>query len=137
MESIQIGKVSSVNAERGTARVALNSGVVSEELPIIVPFTAGDKAYYLPKINETVVCAFVNKTNGYIIGSFYSDTRVPFETGNIAYMRFEDGTLLKYDKDNKNLEINCVGSIDIKCANNLDINAGGNVTVNGAMIYLN
>lgn len=134
---VQIGKVSSVNAENGTARVILNKDVITDELPIIVPFTLSDKAYYLPKISETVVCVFTNKTQGFIIGSFYSKTREPFETGNLCYMRFEDGTLIKYDKDNSNLEIDCVGDIKINCKGKLDILSGSDMKINGATISLN
>lgn len=138
METIQIGKVSSIGDDQCSCRVLLNGkGIVTEELPLVVPFTLKNKAYYLPKINETVVCAFVNESQGYILGSFYAETRLPEETGNVAYIEFSDGTKLKYDEENSKLDIKCVGEIDIACKGNFNLKSDANVTINGAIISLN
>ncbi len=135
---IQIGKVHSVNEEKCSARVKLSGkDTISDELPIVVPFTLKNKAYYIPDINETVICAFVNESQGFIIGSFYAETRPPNEIGNVAYMEFSDGTILKYDEENSKLEIKCVGDIDITCGGNFNLESVGDTTINGSIIYLN
>ncbi len=120
---VQVGKVSFINAEKGTARVILQSNsVTTAELPIIYPFTYGNSVYYMPKINETVACVFVNKTQGFIIGSFYSQDRVPpIKDEECTYVKFEDGTLIKYDKGKGSLEIECIGDVNITCGGEFNV----------------
>ncbi|MCI8805521.1 MAG: phage baseplate assembly protein V [Clostridiales bacterium] len=114
---VKIGKVSSVDEKKGTARVLFpdRGESVSGDLFIIVPFTLSGKAYYMPSVNERVVCVFDDRGTGFIIGSFYADSRLPpLGDKNKAYVDFNDGTVLRYDKKEKLLDIICdKGEINI------------------------
>ena len=106
---VKIGKVSSVDEKKGTARVLFpdRGESVSGDLFIIVPF--------MPSVNERVVCVFDDRGTGFIIGSFYADSRLPpLGDKNKAYVDFNDGTVLRYDKKEKLLDIICdKGEINI------------------------
>ena len=69
---IKVGKVSSVNEKKGTARVLFpdRQNSVSGDLFIVVPFTLSGKVYYMPEINERVVCIYDENVTGFIVGSF-------------------------------------------------------------------
>ncbi len=114
---IKIGIISSVDEKRCTARVVFPDlqNYVSGEMNIVVPFTFRAKAYYMPEIGERVLC-ITDKNEGFILGSFFSDSRLPpvGDKGK-AYIDFDDGTVLRYDKNEKLLEIICEnGNIVIK-----------------------
>lgn len=114
---VKTGKVSSVDEKKGTARVLFpdRGESVSGDLFIIVPFTLSGKAYYMPSINERVVCIFDECGTGFIIGSFYADNRLPpLGDKNKVYVDFNDGTVLRYDKKENLLDIICdKGEINI------------------------
>lgn len=107
---VRIGKISSVDEKRGTARVLFpdRQNSVSGDLPIVVPFTLSGKVYYVPEINERVVCIYDENGMGFILGSFYADNRLPSQGDkNKVYIDFNDGTVLMYDKENKVIDIIC------------------------------
>ncbi len=113
-----------------TARVTFfNTQVTSAELPILVPFANGDKVYYMPKINDIVICIFINKSQGFILGSFYAENRLPSEFGNMSYVEFEDGTKINYDKDRKKLSIDCVGDVSINSAKDISIMSSQSINI--------
>ncbi len=68
---IQIAKISTIDTNEKTTRVILlgRQNVVSAELPILMPFV---KTEYieLPKVNDRVLCIFLGKSQGFIIGKF-------------------------------------------------------------------
>lgn len=134
---IRMGLVSSVNASKCTARVAFDDedNLVTAELPVIVPCSKDNKAYWLPDIDTQVLCVFLPSksgkgfNDGFVIGAFYSDVDAPVEDGEkIKSIRFEDGSYVRYDG---------AGNIKINAKGNIDIIAGGNITINGARIDLN
>lgn len=114
---VKIGKVSSIDEKRGTARVLFTDreNSVSGDLPVIVPFTLSGKVYYMPVINERVVCVYDESGEGFILGSFYADNRLPSQGDkNKSYIDFNDGTVMMYDKKEKILDIICgEGEINI------------------------
>ncbi len=134
----RIGIVSSVNASNCTARVTFpdKDNLVSAELPIITRGSQNDKDYWLPDINEQVLCLFLPNAsgngvnNGFILGTFYSNADTPAESATgINSMHFADGSIVKHDRS--------TGNITIKATGNIDIIAGGTVTVNGATVNIN
>ncbi len=133
---IKIGKVISINENNCSARVKrTDTGVITEELKLLVPFTLNDKAYYMPAVNETVVCALVNESQGFILGSFYAETRQTNDSGNMAYVEFKDGTLLKYNQESKELDIKSSGVINITAKNLITIH-GGDVLISGSTVNI-
>ena len=135
---IRVGTVSSVNAAAGTVRVAFaaQDDMVTYELPVITRGSKNNKDYWLPDVDEQVLCLFLPNTSGrgvcdgFVLGTFYSSVDAPVEnSGDVHAVKYGDGTIIKHDRSTGKLTINATGDIDII--------AGGNVTINGQTIYLN
>ena len=62
----RIGVVSSVDAAAGTARVAFTDldNTVSQDLRILTRGSKHDKDYWIPDIDEQVVCLMLPNTSG-------------------------------------------------------------------------
>lgn len=135
---VRVGSVSSVNPANGTARVAFeaNDDNVTYELPILTRGSKANKDYWIPDIDEQVVCLFLPNASGrgvcqgFILGTFYSSTDAPVENSqDVQAVKFSDGTEIRHDRVSGDLTIHAVG--------NISITAGGTITINGQMIYLN
>lgn len=138
-DTIRIGKVASIDEQKATARVTFEDrqDIVSNDLPLVVPFTLKDKAYYMPSIGERVICVFNPDapSRGFIIGSFYADTRLPpIKDENKTYLNYEDNTLIEYDKKEHKLTIKVLEdsqiSVDIYTKSNIIVNCDKNATIN-------
>lgn len=167
---LRIGKVVSVDEIKCTARVTFEDrqDTVSNDLSIIVPFTLKDKFYYIPAIGERVLCVFEPNAiiNGYILGSFYADKRLPTQgEKDKTYVHFEDKTLIEYDKKehklnidiptssnisiniftksdinincDTNISINAKGDTSFKTGGNMKIESGGTMTIKGETVNIN
>lgn len=135
---IRVGTVSSVNAAAGTVRVAFaaQDDMVTYELPVITRGSKNNKDYWLPDVDEQVLCLFLPNTSGrgvcdgFVLGTFYSRVDAPMESsGDVHAVKYGDGTIIKHDRSTGKLTINATGDIDII--------AGGKITINGQTIYLN
>lgn len=135
---IRVGTVSSVNAAAGTVRVAFaaQDDMVTYELPVITRGSKNNKDYWLPDVDEQVLCLFLPNTSGrgvcdgFVLGTFYSSVDAPVEnSGDVHAVKYGDGTIIKHDRSTGKLTINATGDIDII--------AGGKITINGQTINLN
>lgn len=135
---IRIGTVSSVNATAGMVRVAFSAQdeMVTYELPVITRGSKGNKDYWLPDVDEQVLCIFLPNISGrgvcegFVLGTFYSSVDTPAEnSSDVHAFKYSDGSVIKHDRSTGKLTINATGDIDII--------AGGNVTINGTTIKLN
>lgn len=135
---IRIGRVSSVDVNTNTARVAFSDkdDLVSGNLMIVNRGSMADKDYWIPDIDEQVLCLMMpNKSGlglneGFILGSFFSAEDAPQErSADVRAVKFGDGTVIKHDRSTGNLTINATGDIDII--------AGGTVTIKGATVNIN
>lgn len=135
---IRVGTVSSINAAAGTVRVAFaaQDDMVTYELPVITRGSKNNKDYWLPDVDEQVLCLFLPNTSGrgvrdgFVLGTFYSSVDAPVEnSGDVHAVKYGDGTIIKHDRSTGKLTINATGDIDII--------AGGKITINGQTIYLN
>lgn len=135
---IRVGTVSSVNAAAGTVRVAFaaQDDMVTYELPVITRGSKNNKDYWLPDVDEQVLCLFLPNTSGrgvcdgFVLGTFYSSIDAPVEnSGDVHAVKYGDGTIIKHDRSTGKLTINATGDIDII--------AGGKITINGQTVYLN
>lgn len=135
---IRVGTVSSVNPAAGTVRVAFaaQDDMVTYELPVITRGSKNNKDYWLPDVDEQVLCLFLPNTSGrgvcegFVLGTFYSSVDAPVEnSGDVHAVKYGDGTIIKHDRSTGKLTINATGDIDII--------AGGKITINGQTIYLN
>lgn len=135
---IRIGTVSSVNVGACTARVVFTDvdSMVSAELPVLTQASKANKAYWLPDIDEQVLCVFLPNMSGngasvgFILGCFYSTVDKPAETSaDVRSVVFADGSVVRHDRASGDLTIHATG--------NINIIADGNITLNGATISLN
>ncbi|WP_425057612.1 hypothetical protein SCACP_21290 [Sporomusa carbonis] len=112
---VRVGKVSSVDSATASVRVAFEDrqGMVSYDLPVIVPWSMKNKFHYLPDVGEQVLCLFLPNGNaqGFCLGSFYSDTDMPPAA------------------DSGTLTIVTTGAVNIIATNN--VNVTGDVIADG------
>lgn len=80
-EAIRVGVVSSIDRKKSTVRVYFEDReeAVSHDLKVIVPQTMKTKYYYMPDVDETVICGFLasGQETGFILGSVYSEIDKP------------------------------------------------------------
>lgn len=133
MDTLRIGKISSINYTNGTARVLYTDrdNAVTAELPLL------SNEYYMPAIDDLVlVCHLPNGGQaGVIIGPFWNDNNRPpaggagtfrkdFDRDGNCYIKHADGTL----------EIHCNGKVEITCSGGVYINGNSAVTIDEAAI---
>ena len=137
-DTIRIGIVSSINPEKGTAKITFpdRHDIVSRDLPVVVPCTLEDKWYYMPDVGERVRVLFDPEapTRGCILGSYYDDKRIPpVGDKNKAYVKFKDETLIEYDRELHKLTIHIVAagekSIEIKAESDISVQTNGKLVV--------
>lgn len=135
---IRIGRVSSIDVSTNTARVAFSDkdDLVYGNLMIVNRGSMVDKDYWIPDIDEQVLCLMMpNKSGqglneGFIIGSFFSAEDGPQErSADVRAIKFGDGTVIKHDRSTGNLTINATGDISIIAA--------GTLTIRGAVVNIN
>lgn len=136
-ELIRVGVVTSTDDEAATARVQFRdrNGVVSYDLRVTVRNTKDNKDYWMPDINEQVLCLFLPTgiETGYIVGSFYSAvTAPPASTKNKRRVEFSDGAYAEYDRSTKKLTAYTPGDASVETGKNLTANVGGDAAVNVA-----
>lgn len=135
---IRIGRVSSIDVNTNTAIVAFSDkdDLVSGNLMIVNRGSMVDKDYWIPDIDEQVLCLMLpNKSGlglneGFILGSFFSAEDAPQERStDVRAVKFGDGTVIKHDRSTGNLTVNATGDISII--------AGGTITIQGAVVKIN
>lgn len=113
-----MGIVTAVNADRGWARVKLPAydNLESMELPVVQKRTHKDKALDLPDVGEQVVVLLDRRgEDGAILGAVWSDADpVPQGDGpDVDVRRYEDGTVLRYDRKAHKLTGEVKGEVEI------------------------
>lgn len=135
---IRIGRVSSINSAACTAKVVFTDkdSMVSSDLMIVNRGSLADKDYWMPDIDEQVLCLMQPNASGkglnagYILGSFFSAEDPPHESSSaVRAVKFADGSIVKHDRNSGTLIIHATGDINITAA--------GTVTIKGAAINLN
>ena len=117
MRHIDIGRVTAIYPERATARVLFEDKggevIVSRELPLVGRGSMRVMDYWIPSIDELVVCVFVEggAKQGYILGSIFNDiNKVPVNIASVRHVEFEDGAFVQYDARTQNMTIQLVGN---------------------------
>lgn len=131
---IRVGNVDSINSKNGTVRVRFpdRDDKVTGELKVIYSKTHRDKDYYMPDIDEIVLCIFLpnQQEEGFVLGTFYNEVDI-IPTGANADKKiwsFADGGKFEYDRSSGELNIVGISAINITAPN---INLNGNVTISG------
>lgn len=142
MDIIRVGRVSSVDEKNVTARVVFEDrdSMVSDDLNILMPFTMKDKMYFIPAINEQVLCIMIpnGTSKGYIAGSIYNASDKPsVQNKDKFHIKFEDDTTIEYDKNTHTLKIDCKGNINLftsgKCNIKSELYVDGDINAKGAI----
>ena len=113
-----VGIISAVNAATGWARVRLPAydNLETAELPVLQRRTHRDKALDLPDVGEQVALILDRRgEDGVVLGAIWSEADpVPQSDGpDVDVRRYEDGTLLRYDRKAHKLTAEVRGSVDI------------------------
>ncbi|MGE7942828.1 phage baseplate assembly protein V [Lysinibacillus xylanilyticus] len=126
---VQVGEVKTVDPAKGTARVKIEEqdGKISSPLRVLYRGAFKNKDYWMPSIEEHVLCLFTKQSEGFIIGAFYDDeTPPPRVDPEKRCIEFEDGSFIEYDTKTRKLHLNIDGEINIETK--------GPVTVNGQLL---
>lgn len=123
---IRVGRVSSVYPERCTARVVFDDrdDLVSYELTPLGRGSYRTKDYWMPDLDEQVLCLFLPNGNaeGFILGTRFNDEdKPPVEEKEKRHLRFADGTFIEYDQKTHTLTIDLLPS-------------NGTVVINGHLV---
>lgn len=95
-------------------------------LPVIVPKTQNDKAYWVPDIGEQVVCLMdEHDEDGAVVGAIYSTAdAAPVNNPDAFHLSCKDGAAFEYNRASHALQVS--------------IPSGGSVTItaNGAQVMI-
>ena len=140
---IRRGIVVAVDEKTAKVRVRFPDldDMISDWFPVVVQKSKDDKFYWLPDIGEMVVVAFDEDgdfTTGYVLGAIYnSKNTVPVANKDKYMIRFQDGTIIEYDRKARKLTAVVNGDIEIT-ANTTTVTTitthNGNVTINGNLV---
>lgn len=117
---------------KALARVKISEDAASDFLPVM-NFSNSFKRHWIPvRVNEQVlvICPFGEADSGFIIRGIFNKGRKEHALSNdhTEVIDYEDGTVITYDTEAKELKIAAVGTINITAAN---INIAGPVNING------
>ncbi|MBI9112243.1 phage baseplate assembly protein V [Maridesulfovibrio ferrireducens] len=137
---VRVGKVVSLIPERGTVRVqfpdadASGKQLVSYELPVLAHKTLHDKSYWMPDVDEHVLCVFLPfaQRQGFVVSAFYSDAdTVPLSDPDVRHVIFKDGSWFQYDRKKHFLSGHVVnGCADLEIDIDAKLTVGQDLTAN-------
>jgi len=137
---IRVGKVTSLlpDGERAGVVFSDRDNTESYDLQVMVKNTKQNKDYWMPDVDEDVLCLFlpIGIEQGFILGSFYTRANAPeARTENVRRVKFSDGTLIEYDRQNHRLLADVKGDIELLATGNLTANIEGSasITVGGEL----
>lgn len=120
---VRVGIVSSVDPAKATVRVTFpdNDNLVSGELRILNRGGVKNRDYWLPDVDDEVVCIFptndANYCDGFIVGALFNEKSPPNASSQDVFrLDFGDGSFVQFDRSSGALEINCKGNVTIKGA---------------------
>ena len=90
--------------------------MLSYWLPLVVPKTQNDKAYWLPDVGEQVVCLMDERDEaGVVLGAIYSQADgTPVQSPDKFHLGFKDGAAMEYDRSAHVLALNFQDTTAIK-----------------------
>ena len=137
-QMVRVGTVSSVNEKNGTVRILFGDAdangkpLLSDELPVLTRKSLRDKSYWMPDVNEHVLCLFLpfGLRQGFVLGAFYSQAdAVPVADKNVMHVIFDDGSWFRYHRGEHKLSGHVVnGFADLTVDINADLKVGQDLT---------
>jgi phage baseplate assembly protein V len=114
--------------------------LLTDWLPVVVPFAAGAKAYWLPRLNSQVVVLLdEHGEDGVVVGAIYSQADpAPISAAKTLYIETDDGTKVSIDPVAQLVAVDTPGSIQAKAGVAATVEAPtitlkGAVTVDGTL----
>jgi phage baseplate assembly protein gpV len=100
--ALRVGIVSEADVIGARVRVTFPDydHLLSYWLPIVVPKTQNDKAYWIPDIGEQVICLMdLRDEAGVVLGAIYSSADLaPVFSADKWHLGFRDGAAFEYDR---------------------------------------
>jgi len=126
----RVGIVKVQDAQLCRVRVAFpdRDQMQSWWLPVIVPKTQNDKAYWIPDIGEQVVCLMdTHDEDGAVIGAIYSTAdATPVNDPNVFHLSCKDGAEFEYNRSSHALQVSIPNGGTMTIAAN-----GAQITIDG------
>lgn len=134
---IKVGKVVAIDEKSCKVRVQLldTDGVVTYWLPVVVNKSQQDKFYWLPDIDEEVICCFLENgiEQGFVLGAVYnSQDSPPVANKDKFHIRFSDGSFVEYDRVSHKLKVDVKGDALISVSGKCSIDCDGQVQITSA-----
>lgn len=103
---IRVGKVAQLDADGCKVRVTFpdRENVLSHWLRVMVHNTKENKDYWMPDLDEDVICVFLSTgmETGFVLGSYYPEPVArPAGTEDVRCVEFADGGRMEYDRKKK------------------------------------
>lgn len=134
----RVGLVEAQDAVNARLRVTFpeRDQMTSWWLPVVVPKSQNDKAYWLPDIGEQVVCMMDERDeDGAVLGAIYSQAdTTPVQNADKVHWSFKDGTSFEYDRGTHQLTCGLPqATLTIQASGaSIAIDGSGNVTIKPA-----
>lgn len=139
----RVGTVTKLLPDVAKVRVAFaeRDNLESYDLPVLTKNTAQNKDYWMPDIDEQVLCCFlpIGMEQGFIVGGFFSQPAPPPESSeNVRATYFKDGTVMKYDRVSHTMSVDIPeeGALNISVTGPVNVTATDKVTVSAPEIDL-
>jgi len=113
---LRFGTITEVDPAKGYARVTFtDDGIVSDWLQVLTLGAIKDSFSHTFSINEQVACLMdENSEEGVILGALNNDKTPPNGAGDgIFRVKFEDNSVIEYNKNTHKYSINIIGEVDI------------------------
>jgi phage baseplate assembly protein V len=142
-EMFRVGLVKTQDVNNARVRVAFpdRDQMTSWWLPVVMPKTQTDKAYWLPDVGEQVVCMMDERDeDGAVLGAIYSEIdTTPVQSPDKVHWSFKDGSSFEYDRAAHSLNCSLPNATVTIAANGatIAIDGSGNVLItSGGQILL-
>jgi len=123
---LRFGNITEVDPAKGYARVTFtDDGIVSDWLQFLVLGAIRDNFSHTFNINEQVACLMDDRSEeGVILGAIFNDKTPPNNAGEgIFRVKFEDDSVIEYDRNSHKYTLDIKGEIDIKSSSTVNIEA--------------
>ena len=122
---IKYGTVTEIKADTAQVRVSFKEDkeIISYYMPVLQMAAGATGSYFLPNINDTVVCLLSPRGGaGVVLGAIYTKkVSPPVADENKYNITFEDETSIEYDKNESKLKIDVKGDAEITIDKTLTI----------------
>ncbi|MBF0482009.1 MAG: phage baseplate assembly protein V [Desulfovibrionaceae bacterium] len=133
---LKIGRVEEIDNTTQRARVKFESdeGMISYWLAVLSRKTLKDQVYCMPDKGELVACLMdANCEEGVVLGAIYSEADpTPISDDDTAYLAFEDGTKISYDRKNHVLTGRVEGEVNLSVKDNATISSDATLILSAA-----